>query len=68
MSRNKYLMAGVVLLVIVLLVGASVAFANIKYAQEGTVKVVTKWGASSASTSPRTAGSRRSRRAGSLTR
>ncbi|HEX7173989.1 MAG TPA: SPFH domain-containing protein [Pyrinomonadaceae bacterium] len=45
MSRNKYLMAGAVLLVIVLLVGASVAFANIQYAQEGTVQVVTKWGA-----------------------
>ena len=45
MSRNKYLVAGVVLLVIVLLIGASVAFANIQYAQEGTVQVVTKWGA-----------------------
>ena len=45
MSRSKYLMAGGVLLVILLLVGASVTFANIQYAQEGTVQVVTQWGA-----------------------
>jgi len=45
MSRSKYVVAGVVLLVILLLIGASVAFANIQYAQEGTVKVVTQWGA-----------------------
>lgn len=45
MSRSKYLMAGGVLLIILLLVGASVTFANIQYAQEGTVQVVTKWGA-----------------------
>ncbi|HYN85809.1 MAG TPA: SPFH domain-containing protein [Pyrinomonadaceae bacterium] len=45
MSGSKYFIAGVVLLIIVAIVGASVAFANIDYAQEGTVKVVTKWGA-----------------------
>src|SRR3712207_7206118 len=45
MSGSKYFIAGVVLLIIVAIVGASVAFANIDYAHEGTVKVVTKWGA-----------------------
>lgn len=45
MSGSKYFIAGVVLLIIVAIVGASVAFANIDYANEGTVKVVTKWGA-----------------------
>ncbi|MGH9900964.1 MAG: SPFH domain-containing protein [Pyrinomonadaceae bacterium] len=45
MSNSKYLIAGLVLLIIVGLIGAGVAFANIQYAQEGTVQVVTKWGA-----------------------
>ncbi len=45
MSSSKYVIAGVVLLLVFGLVGAGVAFANIQYAQEGTVQVVTKWGA-----------------------
>ncbi len=45
MSGSKYFIAGVVLLIVVAIIGASVAFSNINYAQEGTVKVVTMWGA-----------------------
>jgi len=44
MSKSKLLLAGIVLLVVVALIGSAVAFANIKYTQEGTVNVVTKWG------------------------
>jgi hypothetical protein len=45
MSNRKFLIAGGVLLVIILIISAAVAFANIQYAQEGAVQVVTKWGA-----------------------
>jgi len=38
-------MAAIALLVVVALVVGGAGFANIDYAQEGTVKVVTKWGA-----------------------
>ena len=41
---GKFVIGGVVLLVVVALVGAAVTFANINYAQEGTVKVVTYFG------------------------
>jgi hypothetical protein len=44
MSNSKYTLAGLGLLVIVLLVGGGIAFANINYTQEGTVKVVTYFG------------------------
>ncbi len=44
MSSSKFVVGGVVLLVVLALVGAAVAFANINYAQEGTVKVVTYFG------------------------
>ncbi|MCA1622182.1 MAG: SPFH domain-containing protein [Acidobacteria bacterium] len=44
MSNSKYVLAGLALLGLVLLIGAGVAFANIKYTQEGTVKVVTYFG------------------------
>src|SRR5688572_32377204 len=44
MSKSKLLLAGAVLLVIVALIGSAVAFANINYTQEGTVKVVTYFG------------------------
>jgi regulator of protease activity HflC (stomatin/prohibitin superfamily) len=44
MSNSKYTLAGLGLLVIVLLIGAGIAFANINYTQEGTVKVVTYFG------------------------
>ncbi|HZH29969.1 MAG TPA: SPFH domain-containing protein [Pyrinomonadaceae bacterium] len=44
MTSSKYLIAGIVLLIVVALVGTATAFANIDYAQEGTVKVVTYFG------------------------
>src|SRR5918997_4880767 len=44
MSKSKLLLAGIVLLVVVALIGSAVAFANIKYTQEGTVNVVTYFG------------------------
>jgi regulator of protease activity HflC (stomatin/prohibitin superfamily) len=44
MTSSKYLIAGIVLLIVVVLVGGATAFANIDYAQEGTVKVVTYFG------------------------
>ena len=44
MTSSKYLIAGIVLLIIVVLVGTATAYANIDYAQEGTVKVVTYFG------------------------
>src|SRR5918997_2731582 len=44
MTSSKYLIAGIVLLIIVVLVGTMTAYANIDYAQEGTVKVVTYFG------------------------
>jgi regulator of protease activity HflC (stomatin/prohibitin superfamily) len=45
MPKGKFFIAVVILIVMVLLIGAMVTFTNIKYAQEGTVQVVTKWGA-----------------------
>ncbi len=45
MPRGKYFIAVVILIVIVLLIGGMVTYTNIKFAQEGTVQVVTKWGA-----------------------
>jgi hypothetical protein len=44
MTSSKLLIAGVVLLVILVLITAATVFANIDYAQEGTVKVVTYFG------------------------
>ena len=44
MSNSKYTLAGLGLLVILLIVGGGIAFANINYPQEGTVKVVTYFG------------------------
>ena len=41
---SKFVIGGVVLLIVVALIVAAVAFANINYAQEGTVKVVTYFG------------------------
>jgi regulator of protease activity HflC (stomatin/prohibitin superfamily) len=41
---SKFVIAGVVLLVVLALIGAAAVFANINYAQEGTVKVVTYFG------------------------
>ena len=44
MPKGKFLVALMLIAVAVLIVGL-VIFKNIKYAQEGTVQVVTKWGA-----------------------
>ena len=44
MSKSKFVVAGLALLAILALVGSAVAFANINYTQEGTVKVVTYFG------------------------
>ena len=44
MSSSKLLLAGIMLLVVVGLIGAGVAFANINYTQEATIKVVTYFG------------------------
>ncbi len=45
MPKGKYFIAVVILIIIGLLIAVSVTYSNIKYAQEGTVQVVTKWGA-----------------------
>ena len=45
MPKGKYAIAVLILVVIVVVVGGALTFANIKFAQEGTVQVVTKWGA-----------------------
>jgi len=44
MTSSKYLIAGIALLIVVVLIGTVTAYANIDYAQEGTVKVVTYFG------------------------
>jgi hypothetical protein len=44
MSNSKYTLAALALLALLLVVGAAVAYANINYTQEGTVKVVTHFG------------------------
>ncbi|HEX8285765.1 MAG TPA: SPFH domain-containing protein [Pyrinomonadaceae bacterium] len=44
MSNSKYTLAGLAVLGLLLLVGAGVAFANVNYTQEGTVKLVTYFG------------------------
>src|SRR6185295_6926787 len=45
MPKGKFLIGMLILVVVVILIGGLVTFKNIKYAQEGTVQVVTKWGA-----------------------
>ncbi|HEY0406270.1 MAG TPA: SPFH domain-containing protein [Pyrinomonadaceae bacterium] len=45
MPRGKYFIAVAVLILVALLLGGMVTYSNIKFAQEGTVQVVTKWGA-----------------------
>ena len=42
--NSKYTLAGLGLLALLLLIGTAVAYANINYTQEGTVKVVTYFG------------------------
>jgi regulator of protease activity HflC (stomatin/prohibitin superfamily) len=45
MPTGKYFIAALFFIVLVVLIGGFVVFKNIKFAQEGTVQVVTKWGA-----------------------
>jgi regulator of protease activity HflC (stomatin/prohibitin superfamily) len=45
MPNGRFFIAGLGVVVVVVVVGAFVVFSNIKFAQEGTVQVVTKWGA-----------------------
>src|SRR4029434_8864472 len=45
MPKGKFFIAVLILIVVALLIGGVVSFSNIKFAQEGTVQVVTKWGA-----------------------
>ena len=45
MPKGKFFIAVLILIVIAIIIGVAVTFSNIKFAQEGTVQVVTKWGA-----------------------
>src|SRR4029450_13367247 len=45
MPKGKFFIAVLILIVIAILIGVVVTFSNIKFAQEGTVHVVTNWGA-----------------------
>jgi len=45
MLNGKYVMALLTLILVAIVIGGIVTYANIKFAQEGTVQVVTKWGA-----------------------
>lgn len=45
MLKGKWLIAGLLLIVLSLIIGGAITYSNIKYAQEGTVQVVTRWGA-----------------------
>ena len=45
MMKGKWFWAVLILIAIFLTVGTAVTYSNIKYAQEGTVQVVTRWGA-----------------------
>jgi hypothetical protein len=45
MPRSKSFIIAAALILIALVVGGTATYSNIKFAQEGTVQVVTKWGA-----------------------
>jgi regulator of protease activity HflC (stomatin/prohibitin superfamily) len=45
MPTGKVFIATLIVVVFVVVIGTAVVYSNIKYAQEGTVQVVTKWGA-----------------------
>lgn len=45
MLNGKWFIAGMILIAFSLIIGSAVTYSNIKYAQEGTVQVVTRWGA-----------------------
>lgn len=45
MLNGKSVIVGLILIVFSLIVGGAITYSNIKFAQEGTVQVVTRWGA-----------------------
>lgn len=45
MLNGKWFIAGMILIAFSVIIGGAVTYSNIKYAQEGTVQVVTRWGA-----------------------
>ena len=45
MLNGKWFIAGLILIAFSLILGGAITYSNIKFAQEGTVQVVTKWGA-----------------------
>lgn len=45
MLKGKWVIAVLILIAFSLIIGAAITYSNIKYAQEGAVQVVTKWGA-----------------------
>ena len=45
MLKGKWVIAVLILIAFFLIIGAAITYSNIKYAQEGTVQVVTRWGA-----------------------
>jgi regulator of protease activity HflC (stomatin/prohibitin superfamily) len=45
MPKSVYFIVSVVVIVVVLLIAGMATYSNIKFAQEGSVQVVTKWGA-----------------------
>ena len=45
MLKGKSLIAGLLIIVLLLIIGGAITYSNIKFAQEGTVHVVTRWGA-----------------------
>lgn len=45
MPKGTWFLAGLILIVLSLIIGGAITYSNIKYAQEGTVQVVTRWGA-----------------------
>ena len=45
MLNGKWFIAGMILIAFSLIIGGAITYSNIKYAQEGTVQVVTRWGA-----------------------
>ena len=45
MLKGKWFIAGLFLIALLLIIVGAITYSNIKYAQEGTVQVVTRWGA-----------------------
>ena len=45
MPKGKLFVVGLSLMLVFLIIGGAVTYSNIKFAQEGTVQVVTRWGA-----------------------